>query len=55
MQLKVKGLAFSPADQRKAMTAAKKSRVIRSGKTTRTLGHVAARGKRTQAKRDSKG
>ncbi len=54
-QLKVKGLAQSPADQRRAMTAAKKSRVVRSGKTTRTLGHVVARGKRAQARRDSKG
>lgn len=54
-KLKVKGLATSPADQRRAMTAAKKSRFIRSGKTTRTQGHTAARGKRAQARRDSKG
>jgi hypothetical protein len=46
---------LNPAKQRKAITAAKQSRVLRSGKTTRTLSHVKARGKRHQARRDAKG
>jgi hypothetical protein len=45
---------LNPAKQRKAITAAKQSRVLRSGKTTRTLSHVKARGKRNQARRDAK-
>jgi len=45
---------INPAKQRKAITAAKQSRVLRSGKTTRTLSHVKARGKRNQARRDAK-
>jgi hypothetical protein len=43
------------SNQRDAISSAKKSRIVRSGKTTRMLGHIAARGKRTQARRDSKG
>ena len=42
------------AKQRQAVTAAKHSRVARSGKTTRMLGHVKSRGKRVQARRDVK-
>ncbi|MBL9123646.1 MAG: hypothetical protein JNG90_08435 [Planctomycetaceae bacterium] len=53
-KLKVKGLSMTAADQRRALTAAKQSRFDRSGKTSRTLGHVVARGKRAQARRDSK-
>ena len=54
-KVKVKGPAVTPSSQRKALTAAKQSRFVASGKTTRTLGHVVARGKRAQARRDSKG
>lgn len=43
------------SQQRQAASAAKQSRVARSGKTTRTLGHVQARTRRAQARRDSKG
>ena len=42
------------AKQLAAVTAAKQSRVVRSGKTTRMFGHVSARGKRAQARRDTK-
>jgi hypothetical protein len=42
------------AKQRQATTAAKHSRVVRSGKTTRVLAHVKSRGKRVQARRDAK-
>jgi hypothetical protein len=45
---------LNPAKQRRAITAAKQSRVIRSGKTTRTMAHISARGKRNQARRDAK-
>jgi hypothetical protein len=41
--------------QHGATTAAKQARIARSGKTTRMRGHVAARGKRSQARRDAKG
>lgn len=40
--------------QRAAITAAKQSRVARSGLTTRVRGHVSAHGKRSQARRDGK-
>ena len=50
----VKAVAISPSKQRAATAAAKQSRVVRSGKTTRMFGHVNARGKRTQARRDTK-
>jgi hypothetical protein len=45
---------ISPAQQLRASTVAKQSRVARSGQTTRVRGHVTARGKRDQARRDSK-
>jgi len=45
---------LNKTNQRRAMAAAKGSRVARSGKTTRTLGHVQARGQRNQARRDAK-
>jgi hypothetical protein len=47
----------SPPDdgrQRRAKTTAKKSRIRKSGLDSRVLGHVSARGKRNQARRDSK-
>jgi hypothetical protein len=43
-----------PARQRRANTAAKKSRIRKSGLESRVQGHVSARGKRDQARRDSK-
>jgi hypothetical protein len=46
--------AIDPAKQRQAISAAKKSRVVRSGTTTRTFAHAASRGKRMQARRDSR-
>jgi hypothetical protein len=49
-----KAIATSVTKQRAAITAAKQSRVVRSGKTTRLFGHVSARGKRAQARRDTK-
>ncbi len=45
---------ISAAEQLQAVTAAKHSRVVRSGRTTRMLGHTQARGKRNQARRDSR-
>jgi hypothetical protein len=42
------------AKQRQATTAAKHSRVARSGKTTRLKSHVKSSGKRAQARRDAK-
>lgn len=46
----------TPARQKeiKARSAAKQERVDRSGKSNRVLGHVSARGRRKQARRDSK-
>jgi len=41
--------------QLKAQTAAKKSRIQRSGLTTRVRGHVSARGRRAQGRRDARG
>lgn len=49
-----KVLSTSVAQQRAAATAAKKSRVLRSGKTTRMAGHLVSQGKRSQARRDAK-
>lgn len=46
--------AADRARQRKAKAAAKLSRVKRSGLKNRVLGHVSARGKRAQARRDAK-
>jgi hypothetical protein len=40
--------------QRKVTAAAKKARLASSGKTTRMPGHISARGKRAQARRDGK-
>lgn len=51
----VKAITASTAKQHTAVTAAKQSRLVRSGKNTRMFGHYAARGKRAQARRDSKG
>ena len=45
---------INAAEQLQAVTAAKHSRVVRSGRTTRMLGHTQARGKRNQARRDSR-
>lgn len=42
------------ARQRKVKAAAKRSRIKRSGLKSRVLGHVSARGKRAQARRDSR-
>ena len=41
--------------QLRAQTAAKQSRIQRSGLTTRIRGHVSARGKRAQGRRDARG
>ena len=49
-----KPLSISAAQQLRAATVAKQARVARSGQTTRVLGHVSARGRRAQARRDSK-
>jgi len=46
--------AATAAQKRQAITAAKKSRLDRSGKSSRVRGHVSARGKRAQARRDAK-
>lgn len=43
-----------PRKQQAAIASAKQSRIVRSGKTTRFVGHITARGKRAQARRDSK-
>lgn len=43
-----------PAKQLAAVTAAKQARVARSGATSRMKGHVASRGRKAQARRDSK-
>ncbi len=47
-------LALSPAQQLRAATVAKQARIARSGQASRVLGHVSARGRRSQARRDSK-
>ncbi len=47
-------LNLNPADQRGAKTKAKKARIQQSGLTTRTRGHISARGKRSQGRRDSR-
>ncbi len=43
-----------PTDRLTAAAAAKESRIARSGLTTRVRGHVSARGKRAQGRRDSR-
>lgn len=47
-------VSAEPARQLSAQTAAKKSRLKASGKTSRVQAHVQARGGRKQAKRDSR-
>jgi hypothetical protein len=49
------GLGFDKGKARSAKTAAKQSRLDRSGVTSRVRGHVSARGKRAQGRRDSRG
>jgi hypothetical protein len=49
------GLGFDKGKVREAKTAAKQSRLDRSGVTTRFQGHVSSRGKRAQGRRDSRG
>jgi hypothetical protein len=49
-----KGERINAAQQLEAVTAAKHSRIVRSGVTTRGLGHTQARGQRKQARRDSR-
>lgn len=48
-------LNLNPSDQRATNTKAKKARIQQSGLNTRTRGHVSARGKRSQGRRDSRG
>jgi hypothetical protein len=50
-----RGLTLDKGKNRKASTAAKQSRLDRSGVTSRVQGHVSARGKRSQGRRDAKG
>src|SRR5690606_16086865 len=47
-------LPLNPSKQLRASTVAKQARVDRSGQNTRVRGHVSARGKRSQARRDSR-
>jgi hypothetical protein len=49
------GLGLNKGKNRKATTAAKQSKFDRSGITSRVRGHVMARGKRTQSRRDARG
>ncbi len=49
------GTNLNPSDQRSTKTKAKKARIQQSGLTTRTRGHISARGKRAQGRRDSRG
>lgn len=46
------GLKYTPKQSLKAEAAAKRARVKASGLTTRIRGHVSARGKRAQGRRD---
>jgi hypothetical protein len=50
----VKVTGVDPLMQRQATSAAKKTRMVRSGRTTRMFSHIASQGKRSQARRDSK-
>jgi hypothetical protein len=50
----VKVTGVDPLTQRQATSAAKKTRMVRSGRTTRMFSHIASQGKRSQARRDSK-
>ena len=47
-------IQFDRAKQRSALTAAKAGRIKQEGLGTRRLGHAASRGKRTQARRDTR-
>ncbi len=51
----VSRLNLNSRDQQSSKTKAKKARIEQSGLTTRTRGHVSARGKRAQGRRDRKG
>lgn len=53
-KLHAQGDRINPAQQIEAVTAAKHARVVRSGRTTRMLGHTQARGQRKQARRDAR-
>lgn len=48
-------LNLNPSDQLATSAKAKKARIQQSGLTTRTRGHISARGKRSQGRRDSRG
>ena len=47
-------IQFDRVKQRSALTAAKAGRIKQEGLGTRRLGHAASRGKRTQARRDTR-
>ena len=47
-------IQFDRVKQRSALTAAKAGRIKQEGLGTRRIGHAAARGKRTQARRDTR-
>lgn len=49
------GLGLNKGKNRKANTVAKQARLDSSGVTSRVRGHVSARGKRAQGRRDSRG
>lgn len=49
------GLGLNKGKNRKANTVAKQARLDTSGVTSRVRGHVSARGKRAQGRRDSRG
>lgn len=49
------GLKLNQGKARQAKTSAKKSRIDRSGLTSRVRGHVSARGRRAQGRKDSRG
>jgi 1,4-alpha-glucan branching enzyme len=48
-------LNLNPSDQQATKTKAKKARIRQAGLTTRTRGHISARGRRAQGRRDSRG
>jgi hypothetical protein len=51
----IPALNLDPSDQRATKTKAKKARIKQAGLTTRTRGHISARGRRAQGRRDSRG
>ena len=51
---KIKKTSKKTSQASQAKTAAKKARIKRSGLDSRVLGHVSARGKRVQARRDAR-